>query len=613
MQAHEEQDYTRRLDTGLWRRLLGHLKPYHHKLRMIVLYLFICAACDALLPFLFRYAIDHFIQDQTLQGLPLFLVASVALVGVQVFTIYHFLLLSGQVECGACYTLRKLGFQRLQELPFAYFDRMPVGFLMSRMTTDAQRLADTVGWSLLDLCWGACYVVLTGVAMFLLDWRLALPVALALPVLTVICLRFQAMLLESYRKVRKTNSQITGAFNEGIMGAKTTKTLVREDRNMQEFAQLTDTMRTASIRAAVISALYMPIVVGLAACATAYAMWQGGVSVMVGGMTLGTIQVFVNYTVNFFDPVRQIARILAELQSAQAAGERVLSLLETQPAIVDTPQVQAEYGDNFHPRRENWPPIRGEIDFDRVSFHYEGGEDVLKDFTLHVGAGQTIALVGETGAGKSTIVNLLCRFYEPTGGNIRIDGVDYRQRSQLWMQSSLGYVLQQPHLFSGTIRQNIRYGMLHATDAQVEAAARLVGADDFIARLDKGYDTPVGEGGNRLSTGEKQLVSFARAILADPRIFVLDEATSSVDTQAEQRIQQAIRRVLTGRTAFIVAHRLSTVRAADRILVISEGRIAEQGTHTELIRARGHYYRLYTNQFQEQQEAAILDTAASAE
>lgn len=606
-------DFTKKLDTSLWRKLLGYLKPYHSSLKRIIFDMLICAGCDAAFPLLIRYAIDNFIEQQTTQGLVWFLVISLGLVAIQVAAIYHFLLLCGRVEAGACYTLRKLGFQRLQELPFSYFDRMPIGFLMSRMTTDAQRLADTVGWSLLDLCWGACYVVFTGVSMFVLDWRIALPVVLALPILGVLCVKFQKLLLESYRQVRKTNSQITGAFNEGIMGAKTTKTLVREDQNIGEFHQLTNTMHKSSVRAAVISSMYMPIVIALGSLATAYALWRGGITVLSGVMSIGTLTVFVNYTVNFFEPVRQIARILAELQSAQAAGERVLSLLETDPSIVDTPEVQAVYGDNFHPKRENWPPIHGDVEFENVSFQYEGGEKVLSDFTLRVKIGETIALVGETGSGKSTIVNLICRFYEPTQGIIRIDGTDYRERSQLWLQSNLGYVLQQPHLFSGSIRENIRYGMLDATDEQVIVAAQLVGAEDFILRLEKGYDTDVGEGGNRLSTGEKQLISFARAILANPRLFVLDEATSSVDTEAEQRIQRAIQNVLVGRTAFIIAHRLSTVRSADRILVISDGRVVEQGTHSQLIQARGQYYKLYTNQFQEEGQQAILGYGATAE
>ena len=393
------------------------------------------------------------------------------------------------------------------------------------------------------------------------------------------------------------------------MGAKTTKTLVREEKNMEEFTDLTRDMRKFSVRAASLSALYLPIVVSLGSMATAYALWQGGREVMIGGMTLGVLQVFVNYTVQFFEPIRNIAGVFAEMQSAQAAAERVLTLLETEPDIVDSPEVEAVFGDNFHPRKENWPPLRGDVEFCHVDFQYKEGERVLNDFNLKIRAGETIALVGPTGAGKSTVVNLVCRFYEPTAGEIKIDGVNYRERSQLWLQSNLGYVLQEPRLFSGTIRDNIRYGKLDATDEDVRAAARLVNAEPFILRLEKGYDTDVGEGGSRLSTGEKQLISFARAILANPRIFVLDEATSSVDTQTEQMIQQAISKVLSGRTSFIIAHRLSTVRTADRILVIDDGKIQEMGTHQELIRKKGAYYKLYTNQFQEDRTMEALGKA----
>ena len=483
---------------------------------------------------------------------------------------------------------------------------MPVGYLMSRMTNDTQRLADTIGWSLLDLCWGAVFLVACSVQMFLLNWKLALVVMLVLPPLAVISWKFQKGILEAYRQVRKRNSQITAGFNEGINGAKTTKTLVREEMNIEEFSEVAHGMRKSSVRAATLSALFLPIVVSLGSLATAYALWRGGYDVLGGVMTLGTIQVFINYTVSFFQPVRDIARIFAELQSSQAAAERVITLLETEPDIVDSPEVEAVYGDNFHPKKENWPKLIGDIEFRDVTFRYKDGEKVLEHFNLSVKHGQTIALVGETGSGKSTIVNLICRFYEPTEGEIFIDGEDYRKRSQLWLQSNLGYVLQSPHLFSGTVAENIRYGKPDATDEEVRRAARMVGAEDFILKMAEGYEANVGEGGNRLSTGQKQLISFARAILCNPAIFVLDEATSSVDTETEQLIQTAIQTVLEGRTSFIIAHRLSTIRSADRILVIQQGKVIEDGTHRQLIAKQGYYYQLYTNQFQDEQGLDIL-------
>lgn len=606
MQDWEEKDYSEHFDTSLWRKLLSYAKPFYKYLYAIVGLMGVSAMIDAIFPLMTRYAMDNFIANGTTEGFVPFAVLYVCLLVIQVSAIYTFIRFSGIVEVGMCYRIRKLGFERLQELPFSYYDRTPVGYIMARMTSDASRLGDTIGWTLVDLSWGAFYILFTGIAMFSLNWKLALSVIVVLIPLAIISGKFQKKILKSYREVRKTNSQITGAFNEGIMGAKTTKTLVREDANFEEFSVLTKQMHKSSVRAATLSAIYMPIVISLSSLATAYAVWKGGFDVFSGVVTLGTLQVFVSYTVSFFEPVHQIARIFADLQSSQAAAERVITLLETEPEIKDTPEVEAKYGDNFAPKRENWPAITGDISFENVTFRYKEGEAVLEDFTLNVRAGETIALVGETGSGKSTIVNLVCRFYEPTQGKVKIDGVDTRERSQLWLQANLGYVLQTPHLFSGTIADNIRYGKLDATQEEIEEAAVLVGADAFIKKQEKQYDTDVGEGGNRLSTGEKQLISFARAILSNPRIFVLDEATSSVDTETEQSIQAAITKVLKGRTSFIVAHRLSTIRKADRILVIDNGRIIEEGNHKQLIRRRGVYHNLYTNQFREEQQRRAL-------
>ncbi len=618
MQAFQEEDYTKRFDLSLWQKLIKIAKPYHKNLFLIMFSMAISAFIDVALPMMNSYAIDTFIIGGTRAGFVPFAVAYVLLIAVQVGTIFTFMCQSGLVETGVVYLIRSRGFRKLQELPFSYYDRMPVGYLMSRLTNDTQRLGDTIGWSLVDLCWGMVYLILCPIMMFSINWKLTLVVLLVLPALAVISWKFQKGILQSYRQVRKHNSQITGGFNEGITGAKTTKTLVREEMNIEEFTEVAQGMRKASVRAATLSALFMPIVVCLGSLATAYALWMSGEDYLASlagsiasmGMTIGTIQVFFNYTIQFFQPVRDIARIFAELQSSQAAAERVLTLLETQPDIVDTPEVEAVFGDNFHPKKENWPELKGDIEFRDVSFQYKDGEKVLEHFNLQVKHGQTIALVGETGSGKSTIVNLLCRFYEPTAGKILVDGADYRQRSQLWLQSNLGYVLQSPHLFSGTVAENIRYGRPDATDEEVREAARMVGAEPFILKMKDGFDAEVGEGGNRLSTGQKQLVSFARAILCNPKIFVLDEATSSVDTETEQLIQTAIQKVLSGRTSFIIAHRLSTIRSADRILVIHNGEIIEDGTHRQLIARQGYYYKLYTNQFQEEQGLEILSEKA---
>ena len=602
----QEQDYTQRFSFGLWKKILRYTPAYHSKLIRLCLWMIVVAVIDILFPLMTRYAIDELIPLGNMDRVPAFSAVYVSLLLLQVLAIFRFLYLGGQVETGVCYEFRKMGFRRLQELPFAYFDRMPVGYLMSRLTGDAVRLSETVGWSLIDLVWGTVVLALGMVMMFTISWQMTLVVLLVTVPLVLVTRFFQRRMLASHRRVRKLNSQITSAFNEGIMGAKTTKTLVRERENTREFAELTRNMRDASVRAASLAALYLPSVVSLGSIATAYALWQCGALSLNGLMTLGTVQLFVNYTVQFFEPIRDIARTFSEMQSAQAAAERVVSLIETEPDIRDTPEVVARFGDSIDPRRENWPELKGDVTFEHVDFRYKDGEQVLSDFNLSVKAGQTVALVGATGAGKSTIVNLLCRFYEPTAGRILIDGTDYRERSQLWLQSHLGYVLQEPHLFSGTVMDNIRYSRLDASDEAVMEAARLVNAEPFILKLDKGYQTEVGEGGSRLSTGEKQLVSFARALLAEPAIFVLDEATSSVDTETEAIIQEAIGKVLKDRTSFIIAHRLSTVRDADRILVIEDGKIIEDGTHRELLRRKGVYWRLYTNQFQEERLQTLL-------
>lgn len=607
MQYHEEQDYGKRFSAGVWKKILTIGKPFHRHLYAIIALMTVTAMFDVSFPLLNRRAIDQLAAAGTLDGLGWFIALNVLLVAGLSACIFTFINLSGTVENGLCRLIRNLTFKRLQELPFSFYDKTPVGYLIARMTGDTQRLGDTVAWGLMDFMWSGAYIVIVSATMLVIDWKLGLLVLCVVPVIALVAAYFQQRILASYREVRKVNSQITGAFNEGIMGAQTSKTLVREQANATEFGVLTTAMRKASVRAAVTSATFLPIVVALGGFATALVLWRGGYQVGTLGITsIGTLTAFMSYATQIFEPISNIARRFAEMQQAQAAAERVVALLETVPEIADTPEVLEAYGDSFNPKRENWPAIKGDIEFQHVSFQYSGGEEVLREFNLQVKAGQSIAIVGETGSGKSTIVNLLCRFYEPSEGKILIDGVDYRQRSQLWLQSNLGYVLQTPHLFSGTVRENIRYGRLEATDAEVEAAARLVNAEEFILTLEKGYDTDVGEGGNLLSTGQKQLISFARALIANPAIFILDEATSSVDTETEQRIQAAINTALAGRTSFIIAHRLSTIRGADRILVLHQGEILQSGTHRELLAQPGVYRDLYMNQFRDEKEQSLL-------
>ena len=582
----QEEVYAEKIDVGLWRQILRLARPYRRYIGWAIVSTVALAVGDAAFPYMTKIALDRFVIPQNTQGLGWFAAAYAGLVVFQSFNIYLFISMAGKVESGLTYTIRNEGFVHLHRLSFSFYDKRATGWLLARLTSDANRLGEIVSWSLIDLLWGAAAMLLYVVAMLVLNWRLALLTMAVIPPLAVASIYFQRQILRSYREVRRLNSRITGAFSEGIMGATTTKILSREEKNLEEFADLTRSHRAMSIRAATFSALFMPIVLVLSSVGTALTLWRGGTGVAFGTISYGVLAAFISYAGQFFDPVREIARIFAELQMAHAAAERVMGLLNTVPEIQDRPGL-----------RNDWPKLRGAIRFENVSFAYNPQEPVLENFNLEVQPGQVVALVGETGSGKSTIVNLVCRFYEPTQGRILIDGVDYRERPLAWLQSNLGCVLQNPHLFSGTIRENIRYGKLTATDEEVERAAKLVNAHDFIMRLPMGYDTEVGEGGGLLSTGQKQLISFARAILADPAIFILDEATSSIDTETEQLIQKAMETVLKGRTSFVIAHRLSTVRFADLILVIRDGRVLEQGTHEELLKARGYYYRLYTNQF----------------
>jgi ATP-binding cassette subfamily B protein len=606
MNIYHEEEYSKRFDLGVWKKLFQYAKAYKTLFISLAGVMLVVGGIDAVFPLLTKYAIDQFIIPGKLDGLWKFASVSLVVITLQAGNVWLLIALAGKINVGMSYDIRRAGFQRLQELSFSYYDSTPVGWIMARMTSDIRRLADVLAWGMVDFTWGIAMMLTIMVVILYLNWKLALITLSVVPLLAAMSFYFQQRILKAHRQVRKLNSRITAGFNEGIMGAKTTKTLVREADNLEEFQTETRDMYHSSVQVAVFASLYLPVVLSLGSVGTGLALWFGGQSVLLQNISYGTLVAFLAYTVQFFEPIRELARIFAEFQAAQASAERIFTMLETEPEIRDRAEILAQYGDFYRPQKEHWPVIQGRIAFQHVSFAYKTGRNVLSDFTIDVRAGEKIALVGETGSGKTTIVNLVCRFLEPTTGKILIDGVDYRERSLAWLQSNLGYVLQTPYLFSGTIKDNIRYGRLEATDDEIVKAAKLVNAHEFIMALEQSYDTSVGEGGNRLSTGEKQLISFARAILANPKIFVLDEATSSVDTETEQKIQEAIHTVLEGRTSFIIAHRLSTIRASDRILVIRQGKVIEEGNHHKLLQRQGYYYRLYTNQFREENETRVL-------
>lgn len=610
----EEKDFSDQgFNLKVWKQLFTHLKPYK-KIIIILAFMQIgFSIADVLLPYLSRIAVDELatkaFNSKTFIS---FLITFILLIAYNGIGNYIYFRLIGRIEMGFGYDLRKKAFDKLQSLSFSYYDTTPTGWLLARITSDISRLAEVLSWSFIDVFWGIPVSIIATVVMLQSSVKLTVIILVAMPFLGILTYYFQMINLKQYRHVRKANSKVTNDFNEGINGAKTSKTLVLEDKNNEEFVLDTHELKTVAVKAQMLGGIFRPLVKFISSFVLAITIWIGADLSSQGIITLGTLMMFIQYAQLFFQPIQQMAFMLSEFQMAQASGERVLYMLDAQPSIVDSDEVIEKYGTVFEPKTENYEPIKGDIEFKDVDFSYIEDQPILQHFNLKVKAGQTVALVGETGSGKSTIVNLLCRFYEPTAGKICIDGSDYRNRSIGWLHSNLGYVLQAPHLFSGTIRENVRFGRLDASDEEVENACKLVNAHEFIMGFDQGYDTQVGEGGSRLSTGQKQLISFARAVLADPAIFVLDEATSSIDTETEQIIQHAIETLMKDKTSFVVAHRLSTIVNSDMILVIKNGKIVEQGTHSELLSLKGYYYSLYTTQFNEMVTSTSWEEAVVA-
>ena len=589
-------------------RLFPFLKSYRGIIFCMITLVLLNGIIDICLPLFQQYAINNFIGKGTLVGLGRFIALYVGVIVIQVIFSMIDAYQASQIEMYVGRDLKRESFNHLQTLSFSYFNQNSVGYIHARVMSDTNRIGSIVAWGLMDSVWNLSYLIGVMIVMFVINWRLALWVVALTPIITLIAAFFQKKLTVLNRRVREINSQITADFNEGITGAKTTKTLVIEEKMEREFRGLTGVMKRESVKEMHFRSLFMSTTAFAASAALAVVLWQGGIITMRGAMLIGTLSVFVNYAQGMMEPIQWLVQVFSNLVNVQVNIERITALMNTQSDVRDTPEVTEKYGDAFHPKKENWEPLYGDIEFQDVTFRYpDGSENVLEHFSLKVPQGTNVAIVGETGAGKSTLVNLVCRFFEPTEGRVLIDGRDARARSQLWLHSNIGYVLQTPHLFSGTVLENLRYGRPDATMDEIEAAVKAVSADQIIARLPDGYDSDIGEGGNTLSTGEKQLLSFARALLADPRIFVLDEATSSVDTVTEQLIQNAIEKVMTGRTSFIIAHRLSTIRRADVILVVHDGKIIESGTHRSLMSAHGPYYRLYTRQYREEQTKSMMD------
>ena len=593
----EEEDFATRFSGKTFLRISRQLLPHWKWALTFFIAILIVAGMDAVFTYLSKQAIDLGIVPKDVQVMVYYYSIYGILILVQAVFVFGLIYAAGMLGERIRYDLRKGMFNHLQDLSLSYFSRTPVGWIMSRVTSDSERVADLVTWGLVDSSWAVMSIITSMIFMLIINWQLALLVLLMLPMLIYVAIQFRKRILREYRDVRKNNSKITGSYNETITGVRVIKALGREKENRQEFGEVTDKMYRSSYRAAWLSALFLPVVQIISSFAIAATVWYGGIQGQIGGITVGGIQAFVSYITFMMWPIQDLARVFAEMQQAIASAERIFSLEDSIPEVTE---------------KENAldpGTMRGDIEFKDVSFSYSDAEDVpvIRELNMLIRAGQTIALVGPTGGGKTTLVNLLCRFYEPTIGTISIGGTDYTRYTLPAIQSRVGVVLQTPHLFSGTIRDNLRYGRLDSTDEEIETAAKLAGAHDFITRLPKGYNENVGEGGNLLSVGQKQLISLARAVLANPEIFIMDEATSSVDTLTEALIQKGMETLMNGRTSFIIAHRLSTIRRADRILVIEEGKIAESGSHSELLRLRGKYYQLYTRQFRQEKEVEYIN------
>jgi len=580
-------------DARVVRRLAAFMRPYTRPFLLALALMLIASAASVAGPYLIKIALDEGLAGRSLPALRDAVLLYLGLALVQWVATYLRVNLMARVGQSIIYDLRARLFEHLQNLSLSFFSHYSVGRVISRVINDVSVLRQFLTWAVLAVVRDLFTLIGIVVAMVSMNARLSLLTFTVLPLMAVATAVFRKKSRENYRQVRQAISWVNSVLAENINAVRVVQAFAREDHNFAFFRdQVNRNNLEVNLRAARLTSVFFPAIDLLGMLATALVVWLGGAAAIGQQITPGVLVAFVLYIDRFFEPIRSLSQRYDQFQSTMAGGERIIDLLDTPPEVQDAPDAI------------DLPPIRGEVVFDHVSFHYPDDPNtaVLDDINLHVKPGQTVALVGETGAGKTTIVKLLARFHDPTSGRVLVDGHDLRTVTQHSLRRQLGIVLQEPYLFSGSVKENIRFSRPEATEEEVIAAAKAVGAHDFIVHLRDGYETPVAEGGVLLSEGQRQLISFARALLADPRILVLDEATSSVDTQTERVIQQALARLLQGRTAFVIAHRLSTIVNADQIVVVHRGRIVEQGTHEELLALGGMYHRLYQIGFAEMLE-----------
>ena len=624
--SFEEEALSKKLNFSSWARIAKYaFKRYWLLLTMLLLMIIITFHDGSFVPLLNRAIIQsltaienqgnlstNLIEDLSVNVTLLFGISFtvnyveyifliIAGIMIRAVAIYLLFFTTNYLEMSVYINIRQDAFAQVQKLSFSYFDKTSSGWLIARLQSDTSKISDMISWGITRFVWITFELVFILITMFIISWQMSLVLLATVPIMLIIAPFFQFRILNLSRTARNAFSKYVAWLAEVIAGAKTIKTLSIENNVQKEANDIVTDIRDKAWKTAKTQALFYPSVTLVSTITTAIVIFVGS-SLMLNNTIIYDVSIFVlfiGFVSALYTPIQEFVDLFTELMASQSSVEKILSLIETVPMITDTPEVEAKYGTLLHPKVNMYEAMRGDVEFKNVSFSYNPGVEIIHQMNLTIPKGQTVAIVGETGSGKSTTVNLLCRFYEPSIGELRIDGEDYRTRSVGWLRHHIGYVQQTPFIFSGTIRKNIAYGKLDATDKEIIAASQAVGADEFIKSLPKGYETILRDGGSELSVGQKQLIAFARAIVRNPTIMILDEATSSIDTETEALIQKAINKTLKGRTSIVIAHRLSTIVDADRILVMSEGLIIEDGNHKQLMAKKGTYHKLYMNQFAE--------------
>lgn len=571
------------VNINVFRDLIKFYKIEYKKLYMLMFVVVIAGVLQAVVPLSIKLLTDDFITRQNLKGFVLAGIAFFSLVIISTLAIYSFYVLGGKLEYKVSKEIRKSVFEKIERFSLTTVKRYETGELISRLTSDVQKLSEVFSWGVIDACHSIIVLLFSVSIMLYLSYTLTLMLFLMLPVIYIVTMIFQKNILKFQRKVRDYNSKIIKSYTESLSYIKTIKALGIENKKRREFLSFNEKYRKYNLKSILISAIFVPIVMFVASIGVGFAFNFSSISVMKNVMTYGAFLSFLTYSFQIFEPFKMLAQIFTDLKSAQASAERVFQILYEEDEVLQ--------------EKKNNLKFEGNIRFENVNFHYFDDEKlILKDFNFEIKKGESVAFIGSTGSGKSTIVNLICKFYDVTSGNIYLDGIDYKNVDKTFLYDNLGYVLQQPQLFSISIKENIKFGNVNASDEEIFEVCDLLGINDFINKLPNGIDTIIGENGYSISNGQKQLISFARALIKNPKLLILDEATSSIDTETEKIIQNKMKEILKGKTSIIVAHRLSTIKDCDKIVLIENGIILEQGTHLELINKKGIYYKMYISE-----------------